>query len=79
MSDTTAGILQVCLLIAALGLCYRPLGAYMARVNTSDHHTPRRTRHLPRHGRRPPGGPDLAHVCPFTVGCRSRELLWSGG
>jgi hypothetical protein len=39
MSDTTAGILQVCLLIAALGLCYRPLGAYMARVYTSDHHT----------------------------------------
>ena len=39
MSDTTAGLLQVGLLIAALASCYRPLGAYMARVYTSDHHT----------------------------------------
>ncbi|HEY9507217.1 MAG TPA: potassium-transporting ATPase subunit KdpA [Gemmatimonadales bacterium] len=39
MSDTTAGLLQVGLLIAALAACYRPLGAYMARVYTSDHHT----------------------------------------
>ena len=39
MSDTTAGLLQVELLIAALAACYRPLGAYMARVYTSDHHT----------------------------------------
>jgi K+-transporting ATPase ATPase A chain len=37
MSDTTAGLLQVALLIAALALCYRPLGAYMARVYTSEH------------------------------------------
>jgi K+-transporting ATPase ATPase A chain len=37
MSDTTAGLLQVGLLIAALAACYRPLGAYMARVYTSDH------------------------------------------
>lgn len=36
MSDTTAGLLQVGLLIAALAACYRPLGAYMARVYTSD-------------------------------------------
>ena len=39
MSDTTAGLLQVGLLIAALALCYRPLGAYMARVYESDHDT----------------------------------------
>jgi K+-transporting ATPase ATPase A chain len=37
MSDTTAGLLQVALLIAALAACYRPLGAYMARVYTSEH------------------------------------------
>jgi potassium-transporting ATPase potassium-binding subunit len=36
MSDTTAGLLQVGLLIAALAACYRPLGAYMARVYSSD-------------------------------------------
>ena len=39
MSDTTAGLLQVGLLVAALAACYRPLGAYMARVYTSDHDT----------------------------------------
>ena len=37
MSDTTAGLLQVGLLAAALAACYRPLGAYMARVYTSEH------------------------------------------
>ena len=37
MSDTTAGLLQVGLLIAALAVCYRPLGAYMARVYESEH------------------------------------------
>jgi K+-transporting ATPase ATPase A chain len=39
MSDTTAGLLQVALLIAALAACYRPLGAYMARVYTREHDT----------------------------------------
>jgi K+-transporting ATPase ATPase A chain len=39
MSDTTAGLLQVGLLIAALAACYRPLGAYMARVYASDKNT----------------------------------------
>jgi potassium-transporting ATPase potassium-binding subunit len=39
MSDTTAGLLQVALLIAALAACYRPLGAYMARAYTSEHDT----------------------------------------
>jgi K+-transporting ATPase ATPase A chain len=39
MSETTAGLLQVGLLIAALAACYRPLGAYMARVYTSEHDT----------------------------------------
>jgi len=39
MSDTAAALLQVGLLIAALAACYRPLGAYMARVYTSDHDT----------------------------------------
>jgi K+-transporting ATPase ATPase A chain len=37
MSETTAGLLQVGLLLAALAACYRPLGAYMARVYTSEH------------------------------------------
>ena len=36
MSDTTAGLLQVGVLLAALAVCYRPLGAYMARVFTSE-------------------------------------------
>jgi K+-transporting ATPase ATPase A chain len=39
MSETTAGLLQVALLIAALAACYRPLGAFMARVYTSEHDT----------------------------------------
>jgi len=39
MSDTTAGLLQLALLIAALAACYRPLGAYMARAYTSEHDT----------------------------------------
>jgi K+-transporting ATPase ATPase A chain len=39
MSDTTAGLLQVALLIAALAACYRPLGAYLARAYTSEHDT----------------------------------------
>ena len=39
MSDTFAGLLQVALLIAALAVCYRPLGAYMARTYTSEHDT----------------------------------------
>jgi K+-transporting ATPase ATPase A chain len=39
MSETTAGLLQLGLLIAALAACYRPLGAYMARAYTSEHDT----------------------------------------
>jgi K+-transporting ATPase ATPase A chain len=39
MSDTTAALLQVGLLVAALAVVYRPLGAYMARVYTSERHT----------------------------------------
>jgi K+-transporting ATPase ATPase A chain len=36
MSDTTAGLLQAGALVAALAVCYKPLGGYMARVLTSD-------------------------------------------
>ncbi|GAA1950228.1 potassium-transporting ATPase subunit KdpA [Nocardioides panacihumi] len=36
MSDTSAGLLQVGLLLLALALCYRPLGGYMTRVFTSE-------------------------------------------
>jgi potassium-transporting ATPase potassium-binding subunit len=39
MSDTTAGLLQVAMLLGALALCYRPLGAYMAGVYTSGRHS----------------------------------------
>src|SRR5512145_3301701 len=39
MSETTAGLLQAGLLIAALAVVYRPLGGYMARVYTSERHT----------------------------------------
>ena len=37
MSDTSAGLLQIGTLVAALALCYRPLGGYLARVFTSGH------------------------------------------
>jgi len=36
MSETAAGLIQVGVLIAALAVCYKPLGDYMARVFTSD-------------------------------------------
>lgn len=36
MSDTVAGLLQVGALILALGLCWRPLGDYIARTLTTD-------------------------------------------
>ncbi|GAB3765060.1 K+-transporting ATPase ATPase A chain [Nocardioides ginsengisegetis] len=36
MSDTTAGLLQIGALLAALALCYRPLGDHMARVFTTE-------------------------------------------
>ena len=36
MSDTTAGLFQVGALIAALALCYKPLGDHIARVFTSE-------------------------------------------
>ncbi|MEV1042828.1 potassium-transporting ATPase subunit KdpA [Streptomyces sp. NPDC050204] len=38
MNDTLAGWLQVLALVVALGLSFRPLGGYMARVLTADHH-----------------------------------------
>ncbi|MGW6394186.1 potassium-transporting ATPase subunit KdpA [Streptomyces sp. NPDC055103] len=38
MSPVFAGILQLLALIAALGLSYRPLGDYMARVYSSEKH-----------------------------------------
>ena len=36
MSDASAGLLQIGALLAALALCYRPMGGYMARVFTSE-------------------------------------------
>ncbi|RFC76544.1 potassium-transporting ATPase subunit KdpA [Streptomyces sp. AcE210] len=38
MSPVLAGVLQLLALIVALGLAYRPLGDYMARVYSSDKH-----------------------------------------
>ncbi|MES9560043.1 MULTISPECIES: potassium-transporting ATPase subunit KdpA [unclassified Streptomyces] len=38
MNDTLAGWLQVLALVVALGLSFHPLGGYMARVLTADHH-----------------------------------------
>jgi K+-transporting ATPase ATPase A chain len=38
MSDTMAGLLQAGALIAALAVCYRPLGAYLAWAYTSRRH-----------------------------------------
>lgn len=38
MSDTLAGLLQVAALLLLLGICYVPLGDYMARVYTTEGH-----------------------------------------
>jgi K+-transporting ATPase ATPase A chain len=38
MSDTWAGLVQVCVLLLALGLVYKPFGGYLARVFTSEKH-----------------------------------------
>ncbi|MFF8913061.1 potassium-transporting ATPase subunit KdpA [Streptomyces sp. NPDC015032] len=38
MNDTLAGWLQVLALVVALGLSFRPLGGYMARVLAAGHH-----------------------------------------
>ena len=38
MNSALAGWLQVALLVAALGVCYVPLGNYMARIFTTDRH-----------------------------------------
>ncbi|MFC9756253.1 potassium-transporting ATPase subunit KdpA [Streptomyces sp. NPDC056921] len=38
MNDTLAGWLQVLALVVALGLSFRPLGGYIARVLTTDRH-----------------------------------------
>ncbi|MFJ1826249.1 potassium-transporting ATPase subunit KdpA [Streptomyces sp. NPDC088178] len=38
MNETLAGWLQVLALVSALCLTFRPLGGYMARVLTTDHH-----------------------------------------
>jgi K+-transporting ATPase ATPase A chain len=38
MSSSLAGILQIAALIAALAVCYKPLGDYIARIFMSDKH-----------------------------------------
>jgi potassium-transporting ATPase potassium-binding subunit len=38
MNSALAGVLQVLLLVAALAICYKPLGDYIARVFTSPKH-----------------------------------------
>src|ERR1700728_4488197 len=38
MNSSLAGILQIVLLVAALAVCYKPLGDYMARVFMSPKH-----------------------------------------
>jgi potassium-transporting ATPase potassium-binding subunit len=38
MSSSVAGILQLVALVAALAVCYKPLGDYIARIFTSDKH-----------------------------------------
>ncbi|MGK3204965.1 potassium-transporting ATPase subunit KdpA [Amycolatopsis sp. MEPSY49] len=39
MTDTTAGLIQLGLLLAALAAVYKPLGDYLARVFSSEKHT----------------------------------------
>ena len=83
MSDTAAGLLQVGLLLAALAACYRPLGAYMARVYASEHDSRVERVHLPGDGRRPEGRPALAGVRPVAArvlrGQRAGALRCSSG
>ena len=38
MSSSLAGVLQIVLLVAALAVCYKPLGDYIAGIFTSDKH-----------------------------------------
>jgi K+-transporting ATPase ATPase A chain len=38
MSSSLAGFLQIVLLVAALAVCYKPLGDYIARIFTSEKH-----------------------------------------
>jgi K+-transporting ATPase ATPase A chain len=38
MNSALSGVLQVVLLVAALAICYKPLGDYMARIFTSGKH-----------------------------------------
>jgi K+-transporting ATPase ATPase A chain len=38
MTSSLAGVLQIVLLVAALAVCYKPLGDYMAHIFTSDKH-----------------------------------------
>ncbi len=38
MSSSVAGILQIVLLVAALAVCYKPLGNYIAYIFTSKKH-----------------------------------------
>ena len=38
MSSSLAGVLQIVLLVAALAICYKPLGDYIARIFMSPKH-----------------------------------------
>ena len=38
MSSSVAGVLQLLLLVAALAVCYKPLGNYLAYIFTSRKH-----------------------------------------
>ena len=73
MSDTAAGLLQVGLLLVLLAAVYRPLGGYMARVYTSEKHSPGRARCLQAVRGRREGRPDLGGLRPLGDRVLRRE------
>ena len=73
MSDTTAGLLQVGLLVVLLAAVHVPLGDYMARVYSAAEAQPGRAWHVPRHGGRPGRRPALVGVPAQRAGL----LRWS--
>ena len=73
MSDTTAGILQIGLLVVLLAAVHVPLGDYMARVYTASEHCARRARRVPRDGRRPRRRPAVVRLPAQRAGVLARQ------
>ncbi len=72
MNTTMAGVIFVVSLVAALALCYRPLGDYMCRVVHQRQASAGRARHLPA-GRGQPGPASRPGACTPAACWRSRR------